>query len=99
MTGVAGHQPQSGTASAPKNAGFSTDRGPLCRLVSQSKKGPAKPMPIRCAPGTSVAICAVFSALQYEIKPETVLDEMLVRDLAHKFWEEQRCKQRASHHL
>jgi hypothetical protein len=35
----------------------------------------------------------LLAALEYEIKPETVLDEMLVRDLADKFWEQQRCKQ------
>jgi hypothetical protein len=35
----------------------------------------------------------LLAALEHEIKPETVLDEMLVRDLADKFWEQQRCKQ------
>jgi hypothetical protein len=35
----------------------------------------------------------LLAALEYEIKPETVLDEMLVRDLADKFWEQQRAKQ------
>jgi hypothetical protein len=41
------------------------------------------------------AYMQLYAAIEAEVKPKTIFDKMLVKDLADKYWEEQRLKRKS----